>query len=223
MKKVLKPFKGNYAVTQHFGVKVSYMRSGIHNGVDFGLPKGTNLIAAFDGEIVECHKWQLTGYGRDFKIAAPDGRTMAHYAHCSEILVANGTKVKRGEIIAKSGNTGLCISLRGGSGAHLHFGLMYDKQWINPLSYIDGYNLISDLKEEDVEPIKEEIKIEVKSEDVEDSGERWTVEKGDTLSKVAKAFLGNGGRWPEIAQLNRDIIVDANKIRPGMILKMPKK
>jgi LysM repeat protein len=212
MKKVTKPFNGNFAITQKFGVKVAYMRSGMHNGIDYGMPKGTELIACFDGIIRDCEKWNLTGYGKNFKIEAHDGKTIAHYAHCSEILVNNGTRVKRGDVLAKSGNTGYVISL-GGGGYHLHFGIMYKKNWIDPLTLMDGYNLGLDTSETTSQ------KIEVKNEDIEE----YLVEKGDTLSKIAKARLGNGNRWTEILEINRDVIENKNKILAGMKLKIPKK
>lgn len=218
MKRVTKPFQGKFPITQNFGVKISYMRCGYHTGTDFGMPVGTPLIACFDGEIVECEKWNLTDFGRNFKIAAPDGRTLAHYAHCSEILVENGTKVQRGDMLAKSGKTGFVIAMNGGTGAHLHFGIMFDKKWIDPMSVMEGFNLGIQTEEIKEQPKK----IEVKSEDTKETFE-YVVEKGDTLSKLAKQYLGNGNKWTEIFEINKDAIGNANKIKIGMKIKIPKK
>lgn len=47
------------------------------------------------------------------------------------------------------------------------------------------------------------------------------VVEGDTLYKIAQRYYGNGGRWPEILQANRDVLKDQNAVRPGMELKIP--
>jgi LysM repeat protein len=49
----------------------------------------------------------------------------------------------------------------------------------------------------------------------------YTVEDGDTLSGIAAKTLGDGERWNEIFDLNRDQIDDANVIHPGQVLKLP--
>ena len=47
------------------------------------------------------------------------------------------------------------------------------------------------------------------------------VVQGDTLYKIAQRYYGNGGRWPEILQANRDVLKDQNAVRPGMELRIP--
>ncbi|HEY9900014.1 MAG TPA: LysM peptidoglycan-binding domain-containing protein [Pantanalinema sp.] len=49
----------------------------------------------------------------------------------------------------------------------------------------------------------------------------YTVQKGDSLSKIAQAVLGDGSRWPEIYAANRDVLSDPNRIYPGQQLKIP--
>ena len=49
----------------------------------------------------------------------------------------------------------------------------------------------------------------------------YTVEAGDTLSKIAKEHLGNANAYMEIFNLNRDQLSDPDKIRPGQVLKLP--
>ncbi|MBO9541408.1 N-acetylmuramoyl-L-alanine amidase [bacterium] len=49
----------------------------------------------------------------------------------------------------------------------------------------------------------------------------YSVKDGDTLWGIAKKHLGNGSRWPEIYDLNKDKIKDPNVIGPGMVLRMP--
>lgn len=53
------------------------------------------------------------------------------------------------------------------------------------------------------------------------NGHTYTVQSGDTLSGIAADQLGDADRWPEVFALNRDIIDDPNKIRPGQVLTLP--
>ena len=50
----------------------------------------------------------------------------------------------------------------------------------------------------------------------------YTVQPGDTLSKIAKQYLGNANRYPEIFQANKDQLSDPDKIKIGQKLKIPK-
>lgn len=52
-------------------------------------------------------------------------------------------------------------------------------------------------------------------------GGTYTVQSGDTLSKIAQRTLGDANRWTEIYNLNRDQISDPNRIYPGQVLKLP--
>lgn len=49
----------------------------------------------------------------------------------------------------------------------------------------------------------------------------YTVEKGDTLSHIAKQFYGKASKWNAIFEANRDQLDDPDKIQPGQILKIP--
>jgi len=51
--------------------------------------------------------------------------------------------------------------------------------------------------------------------------DRYVVQPGDTLSGIARRFLGSAGRWIEIYKLNRHILSDPNYLRPGMELRLP--
>ena len=48
-----------------------------------------------------------------------------------------------------------------------------------------------------------------------------TVVAGDTLSKIAKAYLGDARRYMEIFNANKDVLTDPDKLKPGMVLKLP--
>ena len=49
----------------------------------------------------------------------------------------------------------------------------------------------------------------------------YTVQSGDTLSAIAKKFLGNANDYMEIYNANRDQLSDPDKIKPGQVLKIP--
>lgn len=49
----------------------------------------------------------------------------------------------------------------------------------------------------------------------------YTVEKGDTLSHIAKQFYGKANKWNAIFEANRDQLDDPDKIKPGQVLKIP--
>lgn len=48
-----------------------------------------------------------------------------------------------------------------------------------------------------------------------------TVAKGETLSKIAKTYYGKASLYPKIFDANRDQLDDADKIKPGQVLKIP--
>ena len=96
-----------------------------HNGVDIVVGDGTPILAMADGTISK--KSSSPCFGNFFFIKHADGYESL-YAHCSEILVEVGNNVAGGQIVAKSGHSGLV------TGPHLHFGVKKDGKWINPSS-----------------------------------------------------------------------------------------
>jgi nucleoid-associated protein YgaU len=53
------------------------------------------------------------------------------------------------------------------------------------------------------------------------SADTYTVQAGDTLSKIAKNLLGDANAYPKIFEANRDQLSDPDKIKPGQVLKIP--
>jgi nucleoid-associated protein YgaU len=49
----------------------------------------------------------------------------------------------------------------------------------------------------------------------------YTVKPGDTLSKIAKAMLGDANAYMKVFEANRDQLTDPDKIKPGQVLKIP--
>ncbi len=96
-----------------------------HKGVDFALPIGTPVLAVGDGEIVVAKNGGAAGN----YVAIRHGRQyMTRYMHMKKVLVKPGQKVKRGDRIGLSGNTGRS------TGPHLHFEIWINNQAVNPLT-----------------------------------------------------------------------------------------
>lgn len=107
-------------ITQQFGVTSASGRlyaSGSHNGTDFKAPMGTAIHALADGTVSGTGDTDLTCSRRSFGrwiLIKHDNGLAATFAHLSVISVKAGDKVKRGQIIGYSGNTGYS------TGPHLH-------------------------------------------------------------------------------------------------------
>jgi len=96
-----------------------------HKGVDFALPVGTPVLAVGDGEVVVAKR----SGGAGNYVAIRHGRQyMTRYMHLKKLLVKPGDKVKRGDRIALSGNTGRS------TGPHLHYEIWINNQAVNPLT-----------------------------------------------------------------------------------------
>ena len=53
------------------------------------------------------------------------------------------------------------------------------------------------------------------------AGNSYTVQSGDTLSKISKQFYGDANKYMKIFEANRDMLSDPDKIKPGQVLKIP--
>jgi murein DD-endopeptidase MepM/ murein hydrolase activator NlpD len=118
-------------VTSGYGMRyhpiLHYSR--MHTGVDFGVPCGTPVHAAADGEVISAGR--AGGYGNRVVIDHGEvggGDLATTYNHLSRIVVGGGN-VSRGELIAYSGTTGLS------TGCHLHFETLVDGRYVNPMNY----------------------------------------------------------------------------------------
>jgi murein DD-endopeptidase MepM/ murein hydrolase activator NlpD len=93
------------------------------------MKPGNRLYATGDG-VVESVKFELFGYGNQVVIDHGFGYK-TRYAHMKTISVVEGMKVKRGECIGLSGNSGRS------SGPHLHYEVIYKGAYVNPSNYYD--------------------------------------------------------------------------------------
>jgi murein DD-endopeptidase MepM/ murein hydrolase activator NlpD len=101
-----------------------------HGGLDISMPEGTEIYAGNDSLIVQTPDLK-TGHGT--YVQAVTDRYRIIYAHLSEKLVEPGKKVKKGEIIGKSGNSGHS------KGPHLHLEIRdLANKTLNPLFFLSG-------------------------------------------------------------------------------------
>lgn len=110
--RVASPVPGK-SVTYAYGVRNPRYAAGYHTGEDYATPTGSNAVAVRSGTI----RWSNDAggaYGKWIGLDADNGRTYV-YCHLSSRLVASGTKVTAGQVIAKTGATGNV------TGPHLHF------------------------------------------------------------------------------------------------------
>lgn len=102
-----------------------------HEGVDFAAKEGTAVYAVKSGTVLRLGN-NARGLGKSVTIRHPDGK-MTTYGHLNDQLVSPGAAVTAGDVIGKSGNTGLS------SGPHLHFEVRDSSgQHYNPLDYLKG-------------------------------------------------------------------------------------
>jgi murein DD-endopeptidase MepM/ murein hydrolase activator NlpD len=113
-------------ITAYFGASGSRWSS-THTGLDIGVPSGSNIMASKGGTVV--YSGWNGSYGYYVKIDHGNGIITA-YAHNSRLLVSAGDKVKQGDIIALSGSTG------NSTGPHLHFEVIVNGSFKNPLNYL---------------------------------------------------------------------------------------
>jgi len=116
-----------------FGMRMHpiYKIPRFHNGIDFSAPEGTKIQATGDGIVKKVEK-KSTGYGLNIKIDHGYGYETL-YAHLNEILVKEGQKVKKGEVIGLIGDTGSSTA------PHLHYEVHYQNKAVNPIQYVmDG-------------------------------------------------------------------------------------
>src|SRR3954468_9800640 len=101
-----------------------------NDGINLAVPEGTPVKAAEDG-VVAYSGNELKGYGNLVLVRHSNGYVTA-YAHASELLVKRGDPIKRGQIIAKSGQSGEVAS------PQLHFEIRKGSSPVDPLQFLNG-------------------------------------------------------------------------------------
>lgn len=98
-----------------------------HYGVDLAANTGTAISCFADGTVTAVG--ESSSYGKYCIVRHQDGYATL-YAHCSKICTSSGADVDEGEKIAEVGETGMA------TGSHLHFELMKDGTYLNPIYYV---------------------------------------------------------------------------------------
>lgn len=98
-----------------------------HHGVDYLIPEGTAVFATADGTVQSLSEKNTT-HGKAITIDHGNGYQTS-YSHLLDIRVKRGDKVKRGDIIAMSGNSGLSFA------PHLHYEVIFNGTRVDPVHY----------------------------------------------------------------------------------------
>ena len=125
------PDRSKFGLSSSFGYRSDPIsgKTRMHTGFDFALKPGNPVYATGDG-VVASVTFDLFNYGNSIVIDHGFGYK-TRYAHLKTVLVTEGMKIKRGECIAESGNTGKS------TGPHLHYEVMYKGKYVNPVNYFD--------------------------------------------------------------------------------------
>jgi murein DD-endopeptidase MepM/ murein hydrolase activator NlpD len=119
------PVRGKVITT--YGAKTNGKSN---DGINLAVPEGTPVKAAEDG-VVAYSGNELKGYGNLILVRHANGYVTA-YAHASELLVKRGDTIKRGQVIAKSGQSGEVGS------PQLHFEIRKGSTPVDPLQFLNG-------------------------------------------------------------------------------------
>lgn len=124
------PIGGPLDISSEFGIRRNPFGGyayETHEGTDFIGPYGTAIFATADGVVERAEYYG--GYGNTVTLKHGYGYETL-YAHMSKLAVNKGAKVKRGDVVGYLGNTGRS------SGPHLHYGIYYKGDAVNPRSYM---------------------------------------------------------------------------------------
>ena len=116
-------------LTASYGMRIHpfYKTLQSHQGVDYTIPEGSRVFATADGTVREVAQRNSTS-GQTVVIDHGNGYETS-YNHLSKIDVRKGQQVRRGDIIALSGDTGLSLA------PHLHYEVRYNGMRVDPIHY----------------------------------------------------------------------------------------
>ena len=122
------PMPESVRITSPFGMREHPVLGGrrLHAGVDLGAARGTPVHAVADGVV---RRASSDGVNGRILVVDHGGGVVTVYCHNDELLVGDGDRVRRGEIIARSGNSGRS------TGPHLHYQLDLAGEPVDPLRF----------------------------------------------------------------------------------------
>lgn len=131
------PTNGEYAwplpvsgrITSTFGYRKAPTAgaSSYHKGVDIAVNTGTNVLACKGGKVVTAAYSSSAG---NYVAIYHGGGIYSYYMHCSQLKTSVGKHVEKGQVIARSGSTGIS------TGPHLHFAMYKSGNYVNPMYYV---------------------------------------------------------------------------------------
>lgn len=116
-------------LTASYGMRIHpfYKTLQSHQGVDYTIPEGSRVFATADGVVSKVAQRHST-QGQTIVIDHGNGYKTS-YSHLSKTHVRRGQQVRRGDIIALSGDTGLSLA------PHLHYEVLYNDMRVDPIHY----------------------------------------------------------------------------------------
>lgn len=125
------PVPGQFTITSLFGNRLHPISKTykMHTGIDISSPRNSNVVAAQSGTVI--YSGWYSGYGKVIILDHGGGYTTL-YGHNDDLIGKVGQKVNKGDLIAKSGNTGYS------TGPHCHFEVRVNGEYVDPLKYVKG-------------------------------------------------------------------------------------
>ena len=127
MPRFIWPVRGRISSPYGWRVHPIYKNRQFHGGIDIVAPVGTTVRAAANGKVIRSGYMGAFGYG----VVIDHGRGVTTwYGHNSRLLVKVGDKVRQGQTIARSGNTGVS------TGPHVDFRIKVEGETVNPAHWL---------------------------------------------------------------------------------------
>ena len=123
------PLTGNPRITSPYGERIHPITGNrsVHKGVNFSAPIGTSVFSPAAGTIGSV--WRDSTCGNGLKISHTGGYETV-YCHLNKVTVKQGDVIGAGCVVAETGNTGRT------TGPHLHYGIKYNGEYINPTDWL---------------------------------------------------------------------------------------
>lgn len=123
------PCPASHRITSNFGPRQAPVAgaSTYHKGIDVGAASGSAIVAAASGRVTTS---AYSGSAGNYVVISHGNGVSTVYMHASALYVSEGEMVSQGQKIAAVGSTGFS------TGPHLHFGVIVNGSYVNPLNYV---------------------------------------------------------------------------------------
>lgn len=124
------PCPASHRITSYFGPRKAPVAgaSTYHKGIDIGAASGSSIVASASGRVTTAAYSSSAG---NYVVISHGNGISTVYMHASALYVSEGQTVVQGQAIAAVGSTGYS------SGPHLHFGVIVNGSYVNPLNYVN--------------------------------------------------------------------------------------